>query len=337
MEKQQGESRFRVALVGAEIDTVPGWVVGGLAKHGIDLFVTTCEVPADVPDQAGDSDIIWVAGGSELVTADILDELPRCGAIIRTGSGTDNIPVVEATKLGIVVANTPEAHSEEVSDHTIGLLLAVVRHIASDDRIVRGGGWDPRPHLPRPLTRGSTLGLIGFGHIGRLVAQKLGGFEMTILAHDPYVSDETCLAYDVTPVGLDEILARSDFVSLNCPLTSETRGLIGRRELNLMKPEAILINTARGGVVVESDLVTALEEGWIAGAGLDVFDPEPPGPDHPLLELDNVVMTSHAAGYSTHYLETAWRLSVDTVLDLAKGRWPASYVNHDVEPRWSLQ
>jgi phosphoglycerate dehydrogenase-like enzyme len=180
------------------------------------------------------------------------------------------------------------------------------------------------------------LGLVGFGRSGRLVAEKMSGFNMTTLAYDPYVSAETMAEVGARKAELDDVLSRADFVLLHCPYTKETHHLIGERELRLMKPTAILVNTTRGSVIDEPVLIRALTEGWIAAAGLDVFEQEPVDPDNPLLKLDNVVATPHIAGASDQSQETRWRLSVETVVAFSRGHWPPSYVNPGVKPRWEL-
>jgi D-3-phosphoglycerate dehydrogenase len=271
-----------------------------------------------------------------VLTATNLALLPRCGAIVRTGSGTDNVPVEAATRLGIVVANTPDALTDAVSDHVIGLLFAVLRRIAIQDRAVRGGAWDRYRAWPLWTLRGRTLGFIGFGRIARSVARKLSGFAVKVLACDPLLSPETAAKLGVGTASREEVLSQSDVVSIHCPLTPNTRHLIDERALRRMKPTAVLLNTARGPVVEETALTRALAEGWIAGAGLDVLETEPPEPDSALLELDNVVITPHVAAYSDEYLDNCWRLSVDTVIALSAGHWPASYVNRPEKPRWAL-
>jgi D-3-phosphoglycerate dehydrogenase len=174
------------------------------------------------------------------------------------------------------------------------------------------------------------LGLVGFGHVARELVRKLSGFHMRVLAHDPYVAAETMSAHGVTAATLHDLLAGSDYVSLHCPLTAQTRHLIGERELRLMKPTGILLNTSRGPVIDEQALVRALREDWIAAAGLDVLESEPPAPDNPLLKMDNVVLTSHVAGYAANGVESRWRLSVETVLALARGQAPPSWVNREL-------
>ena len=327
---------FKVALVATEGLVVPDWVHETMVRENVDFVAGECTSREELARLAGDADIVWVNGGSRVVSADALSAIPRCAAIVRTGSGTDNIPVEEATKMGIVVAHTPEAHHQEVSDHAIGLLFTVVRQTAAQDRATRAGKWDPDCTIRWHLV-GQTLGLVGFGLIARLVAKKVGGFDMTVLACDPYVSARTMAEVGVQAASLNELLSRSDFVSLHSPLTKETHHMIGERELRLMKPEAVLVNTSRGPVIDEPALVKALESGWIAAAGLDVLEEEPPRPDNPLLRMNNVVVTPHIAGNSDQHEHAAWRLSVDTVIALSKGRWPRRYVNHGVKPKLPLR
>ncbi len=329
---------FKVALIGGlQEDGVPDWVSEELAQAGIAFVARNCKSRAELAELAGDADLVWSFGDHECLYAENLDVIPRCGAILRTGSGTDNIPVKEATQLGIIVANTPEAISDTVADHAIAMLLAVVRHIAANDRLMRTGTWDRSRFWPRWHLHGNTLGLVSFGHIARAVARKIAGFDLTILAHDPVVSAEAMAKAGVQAVTFDELLSRSNFVSIHCPLLDSTYYLISERELRLMRPDAILINTSRGPVVNEPALIRALQEGWIGAAGLDVFEQEPIDPTNPLLAMDNVLLTPHNASASDDFWENFWRFSVDTVLEMARGRLPRSYVNRDVRPRWDLK
>jgi len=327
---------FKVALVGLSGQVMPDWVSERMANAGIDFVAKDCTTRQELARVAGDADVVWIFGDSPIMCAENLQVLERCGGIIRSGSGTDKVPVAEASERGIVVANTPAAVEESVSDQAIGLLLAITRQIVTRDRAVRQGKWEPNlPALVWHL-QGQTLGLIGFGHIAQAVARKMSGFEVKILVYDPYVAAEMLINYSAKAVAFDELLTQSDFVSLHCPLTKETYRLISERELRLMKPNAILINTSRGAVVDEPALLTALREGWISAAGLDVVDPEPPAPDNPLFQLENVVVTPHIGGFSDYSMQRTWELSVETAIDLAQGRWPRSVVNPLVKPRWTL-
>jgi D-3-phosphoglycerate dehydrogenase / 2-oxoglutarate reductase len=327
--------RLKVALVHLDGQPVPEWVPRTIEQEGIVLAIRECTTRDELAEHAADADVVWLFGGS-LVLNGNLDVLKQCWAIVRTGSGTDNVPVQDATARGIVVANTPAAHSDAVSDHVIGLMFAVVRRIVALDRAVRQGRWAQVSPTPLNSVYGRTLGLVGFGHIGRLLTRKLGGLEMKVLVHDPYVDAKTLAAHSVQPAELSSLLSGSDFVSLHCPLTPGTQGLIGEQQLRSMKSTAVLINTSRGPVVDERALLRALSEGWIAAAGLDVLEDEPPTPDHPFFQLENVVLTPHTAGYATGGTELRWRLSIETLVALAGRRWPPSYVNPDVQPRQKL-
>src|SRR5438876_780293 len=269
---------FKVALVGLEGEVVPAWVYAAFRAEGIDFLQQECTTTEELDQYAGDADLVWV-WGSGVITVDRLDLLKECGAILRSGSGVDNVPVAAASERNILVCNTPQAVAEEVSDHAIALLFSIVRQTAAQDALVRQGIWERRIHKNRWHIRGSALGILGFGYIAWLVARKLRGFDLRILAHDPFVSPERITAAGCTPVGFDELLSTSDFITIHTPLIDETRGLINERALRLMKTHAILINTSRGGVVDEAALVRALKEGWIGAAGLDVFEQEPVSPD----------------------------------------------------------
>jgi len=332
---------FKVALVGLDNQTVPDWVPTQFAEKGIHFVVHECENARELAEWAGDADVVWVFGSNRCLHGQMspedLSDLPRCGAIIRTGSGTDNVPVAAATRIGIVVANTPDGLNDAVSDHAIGLLFGVMRQIALQDRNVRSHKWDRYNGFPRFHLRGQTLGLVGFGRIAQTVARKLSGFQLTYLAHDPFVAPEVFHRNSAQSVSLDELLERSDFVSLHCPLTPKTRHLISSGQFQKMKRESIVINTARGPVIDEAALIVALKSGQIAGAGLDVLDLEPPDWSNPLLTMDNVVITPHISGYSDEYLPNSWRLSVETAIDLWSGKWPRSCVNPEVKPRWNLE
>lgn len=329
--------RFKVALIDRTPEQVPAWVPVDLAAADIDFVFEPCASIEDLTRVAGDADVLWIYGGNRLARSTNLDLLPRCGAIIRSGSGVDVIDVDAATERGMLVCNTPLAHNGPVADHTIALIFAVGRQIVASDRITRGGDWSQRSKaLPEWHLTGRTLGVLGFGHIPRQLVRKLQGFSLNVLVYDPYVDDASLEEYNAQSVSLDELLTQSDVVSIHTPLTAETHHLFGERELRLMKPTALLINTARGPIIDESALYKALTEGWIRGAGVDVFEQEPSPADNPLFQLDNIVVTPHTAGVSDESVEATWRLSVEMVLQLADGRYPRSYVNRTCRPRWTL-
>ncbi len=326
---------LRVVLVANQVGPVPGWVLEQLAANRVAFNEHRCNTPHDVVAACQDADVIWVMAGSEIVDAGVLSKMPRCRAVLRTGSGTDNVPVEAATRLGIYVANTPNAVANVVAEHTIGLLFSVIRQITAQDRLVRQGIWDAHRAWPAWSLSGRTLGLVGFGRIAQLVAEKTRGFEMRLLMFDPAVTQETAQKFRVHKVSLEELLSTSDFVSIHVPLLDRTRHLIGENELRQMKKLAVLINTARGAVIDEAALIKSLRLGWIAGAGLDVLEMEPPSPDNPLLKLNNVVITPHIAGYCAETADSFWRHSVETLVAMAGGGPPLWVVNPEVVPRRS--
>jgi D-3-phosphoglycerate dehydrogenase len=211
--------------------------------------------------------------------------------------------------------------------------LACVRHLARQDRWVRAGRWDRTGAKPARRLRENVLGLVAFGRTARALAEKAQGIVSTILAFDPYLSQQVADAYGVTLVELDELLARSDLVSVHAPLTEATFHLLGEREFKLMKPGAVLVNTSRGPVIDEAALARALREGPLGAAGLDVLENEPPGPDCPLLGLDNVTITPHVAAYTEESVADLYRGACQIAIDVIEGRRPRSVVNPDVKER----
>ncbi len=327
-------AELKVAMVGNDLKPTPLWVGPQFAEQGISLVERECALPSEVVETAADADVVWTMGGSRVITPDVLPQLPRCRVILRTGTGTDDIPVALATRLGIVVANTPEVTTHHVAEHAIGLLFAVIRQIARQDRLVRQGVWDRYAAWPGWHLHGQTLGLAGFGRIARLVARKISGLELNVIACDPAFDAPVMAEHGVEKVTLDELCSRSDFLSVHVPLSEKTRHLIGEAQLRLMKPKAVLVNTARGEIIDQRALVRALSERTIAGAGLDVLDPEPPAADDPIFSLENVVITPHIAGYSDLFREGFWRHSVETLVAIARTGMPIWIVNPEVTPRW---
>jgi phosphoglycerate dehydrogenase-like enzyme len=267
-------------------------------------------------------DAVAVIASTDPFTAEVFASCPSLRLIARVGVGYDAIDVAAASAAGVAVTTTPGANSSSVADHALGLMLAVIRRIAEQDAAVRDGRW-PRDteDLASELT-GRTAGLVGYGAIGRMVGRRLAGFDVEVLAHDP-VYDGGDLA---APVSLDELLARSTVVSLHAPLVPATHHLIAGPQLARMRPDAILINTARGGLVDEEALLEALTDGTIAGAGLDVFAEEPPPADR-FRDLRNVVLTPHLAGLSDRSRQAMTRLAAESVVDLLAGRRPRGTIN----------
>ncbi len=261
------------------------------------------------------------------VPAAALDAAPRCQLVSRYGIGLDNIPVAHATSLGILVTNVPDFCLDEVADHALALLLACARGIVRLSRSTQSGQWTPAEGRQLPRLRGQTLGLIGYGAIARNLAPKAAALGLTILAYTPRIASDGVAPYGRGTRDLDEVLRAADYLSIHAPLTEETRGMIGERELRLMKPAAYLINTARGAIVDEAALVRALREGWIAGAALDVLVTEPPDPASPLLALDNVIVTPHVAFASASSIEDLRARAAEHVVQALRGEVPSNLVN----------
>jgi phosphoglycerate dehydrogenase-like enzyme len=254
--------------------------------------------------------------------AAVLAASPGLRVIARVGVGVDSIDVDAATARGVAVTITPGANEATVADHTVALMLAALRRLCEHDGAVRDGRWQRTgQHTPSLLT-GSTVGLVGFGQIGRTVARRLAGFDVRLLASDPIVPRER----GVEAVSLDVLLAHSDVVSLHAPLLPSTRRLIGARELALMPAHAILVNTARGGIVDEGALARALERGRLRAAALDVFDEEPPRASR-LLSLPNVVLSPHNAGLSIPSIEEMTRRATSSVIEVMRGAVPEHLAN----------
>ncbi len=231
--------------------------------------------------------------------AAVVAAMQRARVIVRYGVGVDNVDLAAARARGIPVCNVPDYCTDEVADHTLALILAATRQVVANCLRPREGGWGLAVPLPAmKALRGLTVGVVGFGRIGRAVARRLRGFGCRVLAHDPAVPAADVRDHGCEPAGLDDLLAQSDVLTLHCPSTPQTRRLIRRDTLARMKPGAVLINVARGDLVETAALVEALERGHLAAAGLDVFDPEPLPPDSPLRKMDNVVLSCHVASAS---------------------------------------
>ena len=255
----------------------------------------------DILAVAKDADAILVTYAK--LTRELIMQLTRCKAIGRFGLGVDNIDLPAAKEKGIAVNYVPDYCIREVSDHAMALLLALIRKIPFSNRLVQGGRWEMPAVVPIRRIEGTVLGLIGFGHIPRLVAPKAKAFGMTVIAHDPYAKPEVFKAAGVEPVDFDTLLATSDYLSVHAPLTPQTRGMMNAQAFGKMKKGAYIVNTARGPLIEEAALIAALDSGQLGGAGLDVVAVEPLAKDSPLLGRDNVIVTPHTAFYSIEALE----------------------------------
>jgi D-3-phosphoglycerate dehydrogenase len=248
--------------------------------------------------------------GAVPFTARVLEQVPRLKVIVAHGVGVDYIDLQAAARVGVIVANCPGANDQAVADLTFGLMICLARQIPLVDQDVRSGKWGR--YEGSELWK-KSLGLVGLGRIGRGVARRAQGFDMQVLAYDPYVDDQQAAASGARMASLDEVIATADFLSLHTPLTEETRHLMGKQQLERMKPSAFLINTARGGLVDEEALYAALSAGKLAGAGLDAFAAEPPV-GSPLLGLKNVVLTPHIGAHTREAIERVGVLAAQNVV-----------------------
>jgi phosphoglycerate dehydrogenase-like enzyme len=273
-----------------------------------------------------------VLAWGEKYTRGVLAALPELRVIARIGVGLDSVDIPAATERGIAVTVTPTANHEAVAEHAMALLFAAAKSIPRDDKATRAGEWPIQMHQP---VRGKTLGIVGLGRIGRDTAVRALAMRMRVIATEKYPDQAFVEQHGIELMELDALLTRSDYVSLHCPLTEETRGLINRQRLAQMRPDSVLINTARGGLVVEEHLLEALTAGQLRGAALDVFEREPVAAANPLLQLDNVVVSAHTAGIDTLAMENMGIEAAQCIIDLSRGQWPdEAAVNGDLKKAW---
>lgn len=261
------------------------------------------------------------------ITRKVIESMTCCKLIVRYAIGVDNIDLDAASERKIPVANVPDYGIDEVSNHAIALLMALSKMLFPLAASVKEGKWDYTVVKPLHRMQGKTLGLIGFGRIPKMVAKKMAGFGLQLVCYDPYVSPEAALQLGVRAVSLDELLETSDYISVHCPLNASTRHLLGAEQFAKMKPDAILVNTARGAIIDEKALIKALQEHQIAAAGLDVLEQEPIEADNPLLNMENVIVTPHNAWYSEDATKTLQRMAAEEVVRVLSGNPPKNMVN----------
>ncbi len=292
---------------------------------------------------AQDADAMLVST-REVVSRRVLENIPRVKVISRYGVGLDNVDLDAAADMGIVVTHYPGYCTSEVADHALSMILALNRRIVEQDRALREGAWVEHGPATRRILRGpvqplreQTLGIVGFGRIGQAVAARAKPFNLTILAADPFIDPEVMVAAGVEPVTLEELLQRSDIVTIHAPLTPETRGLIDAETLALMKPTAVLVNTARGPIIDLPALAHALQEGKLAGAALDVVDPEPLPADAPFYRMPNVILTPHSAYSSERSVDVVRRETLLEALQVLRGKRPRTVANPAVLEKVALE
>lgn len=301
-----------------------------LSKIGAELQLASEPTPEAILRISTGADALLVTYAK--ITTEMIQQMKRCRIISRFGIGVDNVDIAAATSAGIVVTKVPDYCIDEVSDHAMALLLAVVRKIPFANARVHAGRWEMKAVVPIHRLRGSVLGLVGFGRIPQLVAPKAKGFGLRVVAYDPYVPAEVFARAGVQSVDFAELLKRSDYVSIHSPLLPETQGLFTTGVFRQMKPTAYLINTARGPIVDEAALAGALDAGYLAGAALDVMQQEPPV-NSPLLGRDNVILTPHTSFYSEESLVELQVKAAEEVVAVLKGQPPRNAVNPEALQR----
>ena len=345
-DNQHKISQFRVVRLNATISPVDEYETSLYKRYDIQPLLIEANTPEEIIPQVSDCDAILVV--STALPTQVIENLSRCRIISRLGIGTDKIDVEKARQMGILVTNVPGCFSEEMADHTMGFILALARKFPQMGKAVIEGAWSHSRQLAVQNHRlsGSTLGLVGFGDSARLVARRARVFGLRILATRRNLGSP-CLEADelgVEMVDLNTLLSASDFVSLHLPLNQETRHLFDKATLGKMKPGAYLINTARGAIIDEYALAEALKEGHLGGAGLDTFEHINPfsgvdsPTDHPLIHLDNVILTPHVAALSVEGMREVSEKGIENVAAVLKGSWPPSerIVNMGVTPRFPL-
>ena len=307
-----------------------------LTQAGAQLVPAPLWSEEDIVKNAADADAAIVSA-TEPYTPRVIQTLGKCKILSRMGIGYNNINVDAATRQGIPVAVVLDASVHEVSDHAMAFLLTFSRRISHLAQAVRSGIWKPgsaeivkaRGQMFR--LNEQTLGVAGAGRIGGRMPAKARAFGMRVLAYDPYLSAQELQQKGAEKVDFDQLLRESDFISIHTPLTPETRGMFGLKEFRKMKPTAFIINTARGAVIKEPDLHQALVEGAIAGAGLDVCEPEPPDPKNPLFQLEQVLITGHSAFFSATSMNELQQKAAEAVVAALRGEWPPVLVNPEVK------
>jgi D-3-phosphoglycerate dehydrogenase / 2-oxoglutarate reductase len=289
-----------------------------IENAGGDLFAFQCRTAEDVIDAARDADALLVQWAP--ITRSVIQRLRRCKVIVRYGIGVDNIDLDAARDCGIPVCNVPDYCVDEVADHTVALAMALLRQLPLTDRLVREGVWKITPPRPIAASRHMVFATVGYGRIARAVLERARAFKFQLAAFDPYLAGVQAGPKDIVFLGRDEILSQADILSLHAPLTAETRHIIDVEALSKMKSTAIVINSARGGLIDTMALAGSLSQGGIAAAGLDVFETEPLLQNHPLRLCTNALLTSHTAWYSELSLPTLQKMVAEEAVRALTGK-----------------
>lgn len=321
-------AKFKVAMVDYDYATLDAFR-GEVEKAGGEFVHHRCKDIDDAIARFGDADG-WLIQYLNPIGDKVFSSCKKLKVVGRCGIGYDVIDVASATRHSVVACNVPSYCEDEVSDHAMALMLSFVRKTVVYTNAVKVGTWDWKIGAPIPRLRGMTLGLMGFGKIPRTLAPKAKAFGLNVIAHDPFLKPEQAAKEGVELVDFDGLLARSDFLSIHCPLNDQTRGMFNKAAFAKMKKTAVIINTARGGVINTADLAAALNAGTIAAACLDVMPQEPPAAGDPLLKCANLVITPHVGWYSEGSIINLQTLIARYVSQVCLGRKPDAVVNPDV-------
>ncbi|TWI58000.1 C-terminal binding protein [Halalkalibacter nanhaiisediminis] len=327
-------STYKVVITDYEFSTLEQ-EEAALGSLDVEIIRAQCRTEEDVIEVAKDADAL--INQYAPISRKVIESLPNLKVVSRYGIGVNTIDVEAATENGVIVGNVTDYCLDEVSDHAFALIMACARKVVTLNNAVKNGNWDYKVSVPIFRLPGRVLGLVGFGKIPQTLAKKAQAFGINVISYDPFVSAEVASEFNVELVDLNELCAKSDFISVHAPLIEATRGMISDEQFDLMKKEAFIINTARGPVIDEKALIRALEAGKIGGAGLDVLEDEPIASDHPFLKIENVILNPHAAWYSEESQLELQRKTAQNVADVLSGYYPTYLFNRDVKEKVSLK
>jgi D-3-phosphoglycerate dehydrogenase / 2-oxoglutarate reductase len=328
---------FRVFMI-EKSSKIPEDFPAKIRATGAEFTSKDCLSDDEMIDFCREADYIITILGSYVLSGYFIKNLPKCRFIETTGVGVNYIDIEETTRQGIGLIHNPGFCREELSDHAMALILSFARWIVGLNQRVKSGNpavsavYETVKNLS--TLKNKTIGLIGLGNSGQALVPKARGFGMRVLAFDPYINKTVSQQLNLEMVDLDKLYRESDFISIHASLTPETRQMIKLDDFKKMKRSACLINTSRGAIVNETDLCTALSEGYIAGAGLDVNDPEPVSLSSPLVKMENVILTGHNAGGSIDSYYAMWDFPIKELKRVMRNEWPVGLVNHEVKPQY---
>lgn len=305
-----------------------------LGLPDIEFVPAVCRSDDDTIKLCHDADVIL--NGSAMINRNVIGHLTKCKVVIRYGIGLDTIDIPAATEAGICVANVPDFCWDEVADTAMSLILCTARKVLQADRLVRSHQYNRQKLIPIYKFRGQVLGLVAFGNIAQHVAMRARAFGFNLIAYDPFAPHAVFEKFQVKRVEFEELLRTSDIISIHAPLTEMTRHMFGEEQFRMMKKTAYIVNTGRGPIIQNKALYKALTQGWIAGAGLDVLEKEPPDKDEPLLKLENVVFTPHYASYTEEAYHELHVKVCQQALQVLRGEWPRYLANPQVKPHARL-